>query len=119
MAPAATGSGGKCNSRDLDRPAFHDTCEPEPLGAVPACIANDRHSSRYEQEYKLVPINPQTRQARREPARRAIKALYGAKVPDAAELPNKFLVKRVTEWLEKNNYPVPSLNTILRAAGRK
>jgi hypothetical protein len=70
-------------------------------------------------EYRWEPINPQTRQPRQEPARRAIKALFGAKIPDAAQLPNKFLAKQVTEWLEKNEYPVPSHNTILRAAGRK
>jgi hypothetical protein len=72
-----------------------------------------------DSEYELVPINPQTRQARREPARRAIRSLYGAKIPDAAELPNKLLVARVANWLQKYNYPVPHPRTIRRAAGRK
>src|SRR5262249_21554922 len=46
-----------------------------------------------------------TRQPHRERARRALDALFGSEVPDAAALPNKHLAARVNEWLEARKQP--------------
>ena len=65
------------------------------------------------------PKNTVTRQPHRERARRALDALFGSKVPDAAALPNKPLGKKVNDWLTKRSEPPVQQRTIQRAAGRK
>jgi hypothetical protein len=69
-----------------------------------------------------------TRQPRQEAARRAMRALFPAGDPGPSVVPNKSLHRAVVKWLEWERQPLaalardveaPSLNTVLRAAGRK
>jgi len=70
-------------------------------------------------DYQLIPEKPATRQPQSERARRALLALYGKNIPDAAALPNKHLEKQIDQWLRKQGQPPISGRTIRRAAGRK
>src|SRR5262249_31423567 len=65
------------------------------------------------------PKNTATRQPQQERARRALKALFGSEVPDAAALPNKHLANKVNKWLEARKQLPVKQRTIQRAAGRK
>jgi hypothetical protein len=66
------------------------------------------------------PPTKATRQPQRERARRALDALFGGNVPDAAMLSNKLLEDRVNKWLTKECHLLPvGQRTIRRAAGRK
>jgi hypothetical protein len=62
--------------------------------------------------------NRATRQPQRERARRALAVLFPAGIPDAAELPNSHLDKRVNEWLKAQGQPELNQRTIRRAANR-
>jgi hypothetical protein len=68
---------------------------------------------------KSGPPAPATRQPQQERARRALRALFGSEVPDAATLPNKHLDDKVNKWLEDQDQPPVKQRTIRRAAGRK
>ena len=59
------------------------------------------------------------KQMARERAERAIKDLYPAGVPNQSTEPNSILWRKVGDWLKKNKLPDTSLDTILRAAGRR
>jgi tetratricopeptide (TPR) repeat protein len=65
------------------------------------------------------PKNLATRQPQSERARRALEALFGSKVPDAAALSNKLLGDKVNKWLKACKEPPVGQRTIQRAAGRK
>jgi hypothetical protein len=62
--------------------------------------------------------NRATRQPQRERARRALAVLFPAGIPDAAELPNSHLDKRVNEWLKAQGQPELNQRTIRRTANR-
>ena len=68
---------------------------------------------------EAAPKDQARRQPGRERARRALEALFGSRVPDAAALPNKRLAAQVNEWLEERKQPSVGQRTIQRAAGRK
>jgi hypothetical protein len=63
--------------------------------------------------------SPATRRPQYERARRALTALFGSEVPDAATLPNKRLADKVNKWLEDHQQPPVGQRTVQRAAGRK
>src|SRR5262249_42977333 len=65
---------------------------------------------------KMEAPSPATRHER---ARRALTALFGSEVPDAATLPNKRLADKVNKWLEDHQQPPVGQHTVQRAAGRK
>jgi hypothetical protein len=58
----------------------------------------------------------QRKRLAREPAQRAIDALYPAGVPDQSTEPNSILCRKVGEWLKKNNLLSCSSDTILPLA---
>jgi hypothetical protein len=63
--------------------------------------------------------SPATRRPQHERARRALTALFGSEVPDAATLPSKRLADKVNKWLEDHQQPPVGQRTVQRAAGRK
>ena len=74
---------------------------------------------RFEPTEKARQLAAATRQPQQERARRALKALFGSTVPDAAALPNKHLADKVNKWLKDDKQPPVGQRTIRRAAGRK
>jgi hypothetical protein len=74
---------------------------------------------RFEPTEKARQLAAATRQPQQERARRALRALFGNEVPDAATLPNKHLADKVNKWLKDQGQPPVEQRTIRRAAGRK
>jgi hypothetical protein len=56
---------------------------------------------------------------KRKIALQALAALFPQRIPNAASIPNKLLVRRVAQWIKDNSLPAVGDDTILRAAGRR
>jgi hypothetical protein len=56
---------------------------------------------------------------KRKTALQALAALFPQRIPNAASIPNKLLVRRVAQWIKDNGLPAVGDDTILRAAGRR
>jgi hypothetical protein len=79
----------------------------------------EKSPPRFEPAEKAGQPAAATRQPQQERARRALRALFGSKVPDAATLPNKHLAEKVNKWLKDHQQPPVGQRTVQRAASRK
>jgi hypothetical protein len=72
-------------------------------------------------DYELVEACPETRQAVRTPARRALAALFPSGIPNVATLSHKRLAEQVNAWLLRTEGRLRSIDesTVRRAAGRR
>jgi hypothetical protein len=103
----------------LPRKVFKRWCARHHLPESPPRFEPTEGKHVTQSSGKSGPPAPATRQPQQERARRALTALFGSEVPDAAVLPNKHLATRVNKWLEERQQPPVRQRTIQRAAGRK
>jgi hypothetical protein len=103
----------------LPRKLFKQWCARHELPESPPRFEPTEESHVTQSFGKSEAPSPATRGPQRERARRALTALFGSKVPDAATLPNKLLVDKVNKWLDDQQQPPVGPRTVQRAAGRK
>jgi hypothetical protein len=81
------------------------------------------HAQRYAVESEVVPTAPERDQRRTTPviarAQKLIAIAFPGGVPDMETLTNKELCRRIADEAKRQQMPLPSDDTILRAAGRR